>query len=92
MAEILVRKIDEDSNHWVFKVNVDLIDFKVILPKAYWQKLTNQSIEPDRLIIESFKFLLARESKEDILKEFELPLIQSYFPEYEDSMAKLLTE
>lgn len=37
---------------------------------------------PERLIEESFRFLLEREAKESILQAFELPVIEQYFPEY----------
>jgi hypothetical protein len=36
----------------------------------------------ERLIKASFEFLLARESKESILRQFDLPVIERYFPEY----------
>ena len=36
----------------------------------------------ERLVQASFEFLLARESKESILRRFELPLIERYFPEF----------
>ena len=36
----------------------------------------------ERLIERSFEFLLERESKEMILRSFELPVIERYFPEY----------
>lgn len=38
---------------------------------------------PDDLVRRSFEFLLAREPKESILREFDLPVIARYFPEYE---------
>ena len=38
--------------------------------------------QPERLIQASFEFLLEREPKEAILSEFELPVIERYFPEY----------
>jgi hypothetical protein len=38
---------------------------------------------PDELVRDSFDFLLARESKESILKDFDLSLIHRYFPEYD---------
>jgi hypothetical protein len=38
---------------------------------------------PDALVRRSFAFLLARESKESILRRFDLPVIGRYFPEYE---------
>jgi hypothetical protein len=39
------------------------------------------SKDPERLIQRAFGFLLERESREAILSEFELPVIESYFPE-----------
>ncbi len=36
----------------------------------------------ERVLEESFAFLLEREPKESILARFELPLIERYFPEY----------
>ncbi|MBI4486577.1 MAG: hypothetical protein HY655_11255 [Acidobacteria bacterium] len=37
---------------------------------------------PEALVRASFEFLLAREPKEAILRRFELPVIERYFPEY----------
>lgn len=39
--------------------------------------------DPDRLVAASFDFLLAREPREAILRSFELPVIERYFPGYE---------
>ena len=36
----------------------------------------------ERLLKASFDFLLERESKESILRRFDLPVIERYFPEY----------
>ena len=38
--------------------------------------------EVERLVEASFRFLLERESREAILRRFELPVIGRYFPEY----------
>jgi hypothetical protein len=43
---------------------------------------------PEDLIRESFQFLLAREPKESILREFKLSLITRYFPEYEHAITQ----
>ena len=43
------------------------------------------SIEGD-LIKKSFEFLLERESKESILRKFNLKVINQYFPEYEQEI------
>ena len=39
---------------------------------------------PEALLEASFAFLLEREPKEAILRRFELPVIERYFPEYVD--------
>lgn len=41
---------------------------------------------PEELVRRSFEFLLQRESKESILREFDLSVIQRYFPEYDQAM------
>jgi hypothetical protein len=40
------------------------------------------SAAPEALIEASFQFLLEREPKEAILRRFELPVIEQYFPDY----------
>ena len=37
---------------------------------------------PEELLEASFRFLLKREPKESILRQFDLPVIERYFPEY----------
>ena len=37
---------------------------------------------PEELLEASFEFLLEREPKESILRRFELPVIERYFPDY----------
>ena len=44
----------------------------------------------ERLIEESFRFLLEREPKESILSRFELPVIARYFPEYPEEIRSRL--
>jgi hypothetical protein len=41
----------------------------------------------DELVRDSFGFLLERESKESILKEFDLAVIKRYFPDYDGARA-----
>jgi hypothetical protein len=62
----------------------------VSLKAAYYEKLTGKQISEEALIEQSFRFLLERESKESILREFDLPLIGRYFPEYESETRKRL--
>ncbi len=42
----------------------------------------------EELVRESFRFLLDREPKESILREFTLSVIKRYFPEYERAITR----
>jgi hypothetical protein len=53
-----------------------------------YRRLSGGSTEPEELIKRSFEFLLAREPKESILPEFDLPIIGRYFPEYERELKR----
>ena len=56
---------------------------RVRISQDDYRRLCGGKIEADELIRRSFEFLLAREPKESILPEFDLSLIERYFPEYE---------
>ena len=56
---------------------------RVQVAKETHQRLTGGLKSPEELVRTSFEFLLERESKESILKSFDLGKIQGYFPEYE---------
>ena len=45
---------------------------------------------PEELLQASFAFLLEREPKEAILRRFELPVIERYFPDYPRRIAQML--
>ena len=45
---------------------------------------------PEALIEASFAFLLEREPQEAILRRFELPVIERYFPEYPSRIAQMI--
>jgi len=46
--------------------------------------------QPETLIEKSFEFLLEREPKESILRTFDLPVIERYFPNYSQVMCSRL--
>jgi len=48
------------------------------------------SAAPEELLQASFEFLLEREPKESILRSFDLPVIERYFPEYPQRIRELL--
>jgi hypothetical protein len=68
-----VRVVDErdESSHRV-----------TVKPEDY-ARLTGGKIESRELVKRSFEFLLEREPKESILRQFDLQVIERYFPEYE---------
>ena len=92
MAEIRVS-MTADGDGWVAQVTVSeatsTTKHRVRLSTIDYRRLTGDAIPPETLVRASFAFLLEREPKESILREFDLPIIGSYFPEYEAAMAKL---
>ena len=76
---------------WTYTVRVadagGATEHAVDVSEAYARKLGGGS-PPDDLVRRSFEFLLARESKESILRRFELPAIGRYFPDYEAAMKR----
>lgn len=63
---------------------------RVTLRKADYERLSGGRAGPEALVTESFRFLLERESKESILRSFDLTVISRYFPEYEREIARRL--
>jgi len=44
--------------------------------------------EPTRLVEESFRFLLAREPRQSILRKFAISDIARYFPDFPDEITR----
>lgn len=66
-------------------------EYTVALKPGYYEKLTGRQVAEEVLIERSFRFLLERESRQSILREFDLSVIGHYFPEYEAEIQKRLT-
>jgi len=47
-------------------------------------------VAPEQALAAAFRFLLDRESKESILRSFDVSVISRYFPEFERSLAGYL--
>jgi hypothetical protein len=47
-------------------------------------------VTPELLVEKPFEFLLDRESNTSILSRFDLPIIERYFPEYEETIKTML--
>ncbi|MGE0405079.1 MAG: hypothetical protein AB7O65_02190 [Candidatus Korobacteraceae bacterium] len=65
-------QVQEAANHTTHTVTVTPQHIDRYAPGA----------SPEKLLEASFEFLLEREPKESILSQFELPVIERYFPEY----------
>ena len=65
---------------------------RVTLRDADRQRLGGKDVSAERLVEESFRFLLEREPNTSILSSFELPVIRRYFPEYEGEIRKRLKQ
>jgi len=93
MANIEVKTL-EHNDRYEFQVTVrerrSETHHRVTLRKADYERLTGGKTSPEALVSESFRFLLERESKESILRSFNLTVIGRYFPEYEREIAKRL--
>lgn len=55
---------------------------RVRVPQQFRENLSLPGVDEERLVRESFAFLLEREPASSILREFDLDVISRYFPEY----------
>jgi hypothetical protein len=86
---ITIESINQNS----FKVTVNkesTTEHLVLLNDNLYKSITNGKITKKDLIIKSFEFLLLRESNQSILKEFNLEVINQYFPEYNNEIKKII--
>jgi len=87
-AEIHIEKLKDGEFRVRVKEAGSESQHRVTLGEADYQKLSGGKIDAGELIKRSFEFLLAREPKESILSQFDLPLIGRYFPEYERELKR----
>ena len=86
---ITVNTIDS-TNFEVIVEGLTTTTHRVTLTHLYYQKLTNNQVSPEMLVEKSFEFLLDRETNTSILSRFDLPIIERYFPEYEETIKTML--
>lgn len=80
-----------ESNIWRYNVEICENDgnsststHQVTLDKDFYMDLTEKvRIVPEEFVKKSFEFLLERESKDSILRQFDIAQINDFFPEYE---------
>jgi hypothetical protein len=92
-GEIQVDCVDR-AGGWTCTVHVGgdpgATTHHVSVSSADLERLAGAGVEARQLVEESFAFMLEREPRESILREFELPLIGRYFPEYEGEIRRRL--
>jgi hypothetical protein len=86
IMKILVENKGAEGDTLNFNVRVEETNFNVNADKLYVHMLAGNNIDYSEFIKKTFEFLLERESKESILKSFDISIIKKYFPEYEDVM------
>lgn len=99
MDPIAIVNKEELENGWRFVVEIGSheetkVGFGVQVNKDYWQELTLGKFPPERLVKESFRYLLAKEPKTSIIRDlgnnFSLQNIQTMFYSYERRMRRAL--
>lgn len=75
-CDVVVGTDPEATHHTVLVSQQDLTD---LAPGHY---------DPEELVRASFAFLLEREPREAILRNFELPVIERYFPGYASRISR----
>ncbi|MDC0423520.1 hypothetical protein OAL85_04510 [Methylophilaceae bacterium] len=78
---ITVEKINSDLYKVEVNHNSSTVHIVSLSPTTY-SEISKNIITPEKLIYVSFIFLMERESNESILSNFNLEIIQNYFPEY----------
>ncbi len=65
---------------------------KVIVPRALLDEWGLEEADSERVIRESFAFLMEREPATSILPEFSLAIISRYYPEYKNELPDRLDQ
>ncbi len=89
MAEILVKPLGNDEFRVKLSEGQSHTTHRVTVRRDHQLRYGGDA-PPERLVEESFRFLLERESKESILQVFDLSVIEQYFPEYMDQIRQRL--
>ena len=92
MPEIEVSRADVEQFLSRFLVRVkdgdEVVSHVVTLSGADYERLGGNYRSPEAFVEACFRFLLARESKEDILGTFDVSQIGGYVPEFEAEIDK----
>ena len=78
--EVVVREGEGETRH------------HVTMARGTCDRLVGGKQTPERCIEAAFRFLLDREPKESILSRFDVTVISSYFPEFEQELPRYLSQ
>lgn len=78
--KVVVRDGEGESRH------------HVTMARKTYEQLTAGKHTPERCVEAAFQFLLDREPKESILQRFDVTVISRYFPEFEQELARYLSQ
>jgi hypothetical protein len=91
MAEIAVTAGAEDAERLSFQVRVgegsSETTHEVTVARADIERLGRGDETGTQFIRRCFEFLLEREPKEAIMRTFDISVIKTYFPEFEEEIA-----
>ena len=82
---ISVSLIDANTYQVVVEKDVETTHV-VCMSQEYYRELCGATVTHEWVIVQAFNFLLERESNTEILSEFDLHVINRYFPEFEDDI------
>ena len=87
--EILIKKNDNNTFAVFIESSVNSNHIVTLNDDIYFE-MTKGIKSKEELILFSFKFLLERENNTSILSNFNLEIIQNYFPEYKNEIQNWL--
>ena len=80
---VKAQVLRDEAKQVVLTVQVDGTDFEVTTSKSDLARLGRPGEDAIHFVERCFSFLLEREPKESILRQFDVSVIARYFPEFE---------
>lgn len=94
MSEIKIET-KAQGDGWEFHVTVvegrRQTSHRVTMSQGTYERLTGGVVSPEACVKTSFEFLLEREPKESILRQFDITKISYYFPDFEPKLQQRLS-
>lgn len=90
MSEIVVTPMGEGRFGVQVSEGYSQTSHQVTVPAAYLEELGVDGAEDERVVRESFSFLLDREPATSIMQTFELPDIERFFGDYPSEIRRRL--